>query len=130
MSLDASAEQVAQTLKKALSEGALRRIPRHPEHRDIVLAIVCFSMRRRYPYSEVEINEYLKETLTGMNSSVDHVTCRRYLVDFGFVKRDRAGTRYYLYYPKVRSTLAEDAVADISGLIERALSSSRRHRRG
>jgi len=108
----------------------MTRIPRNPEHRDIVLAIVCLGMRRRYAYSEVEFNDYLKEALVRLNAVVDHVTCRRYLVDTGFVKRDRAGTRYYLYYPKVRSTLAEDTVADIGELIEEALSSPRRHRRG
>jgi hypothetical protein len=130
MSLDASAEHVAQALKRALPEGALTRIPRHPERRDIVLAIVCLHMRRRYPYTEAEINDYLKNALVRLNAVVDHVTCRRYLVDLGFVKRDRAGTRYYLYYPKVRSTLAEDAIAGISELVQEALSSPRRHRRG
>ena len=36
---------------------------------------------------------------------VDHVTARRYLVDLGFLKRDAAGTRYYLNYLKQQEVL-------------------------
>jgi len=117
----ASAEVVLAALKKCLPEGRLPRVPRNPEHRDIVLAALCLDMRRRYPYSEIEFNDYLKGALAGLNARVDHVTCRRYLVDFGFVKRDRAGTRYFLYLPKVRATLCGEAMASIDALLEEAI---------
>ncbi len=87
----ASREAVAVALKKALPEARLMRIPRHPERREIVLAILCLRMRRRYPYAEAELNGYLQGALAELHASVDHVTCRRYMVDLGFVKRDRAG---------------------------------------
>ncbi|TDJ35255.1 MAG: DUF2087 domain-containing protein [Gammaproteobacteria bacterium] len=97
----ASTEAVSAVLRKVLPEGRLNRIPRHPEHRNIVLAIFCLGLHRRYQYTETELNEFLKEQLDHMCSTVDHVTCRRYLVDLGFVKRDRAGKRYFLNFPRV-----------------------------
>ena len=106
----ASTADVEWVMRKVTAAGRLQRIPRNPQHRRIVLALVCLAMRRRYPYTEVEINDYLKSVLGGIDALVDHVTCRRYLVDTGFVKRDRAGARYLLNYPQVTSTLSEGAV--------------------
>ena len=130
MTSRASAEAVASVLRKALPEAKLNRIPRHPERRDIVLAILCLGMQRRYPYSEIEFNEYLESALAELHASVDHVTCRRYMVDLGFVKRDRAGTRYFLNYAKVESTLSDDAMASANELVEKALAFHMRLSRG
>ena len=130
MSSRASVEVVSRVLGKVLVEGRLNRIPRHPEHRDIVLAILCLGMRRRYPYAETEFNKYLEGALIELRARVDHVTCRRYLVDFGFVKRDRAGTRYYLNGPKLESSLSNEAIASARDLIRKALADRRKSSRG
>jgi len=66
----------------------------------------------------MEFNELLEGELAKMHARVDHVTCRRYMVDFGFVKRDRAGTRYFLNYPKVESTLSDEAIASAAELLK------------
>jgi hypothetical protein len=120
MKIDAAA--ASGILRKACITGGLRRIPRHPEHRDLVLAVLCASMVRRCPYREIEINEYLKARLAAIRATVDHVTCRRYLVDLGFVKRDRAGLRYFLNYPKLAETLTPEALASADQLLGQALS--------
>lgn len=99
-----------------LVQAQFNRIPRHPVHRDILLATLALAMRRRYPYSELELNDYLQEELSALQSQVDHVTCRRYLVDLGFIKRDRAGKRYFLYYPKIETALADEAIAEVRQL--------------
>lgn len=122
----ASTEAVSVVLRKVLPEGRLNRIPRHPEHRNIVLAIFCLGLHRRYPYTEIELNELLKEQLDHMCSTVDHVTCRRYLVDLGFVKRDRAGKRYFLNFPRVESTISSAAMASAPDLVKDALYAGRR----
>jgi len=129
MSNRASVQTVAEALKKSLPEAQLIRIPRHPERRNIVLAILCLGLQRRYPYKENEFNDYLKSALAEFNSRVDHVTCRRYMVDLGFVKRDRAGIRYFLNFPKVESTLSEEAMASARDLVEQALAHRRRRSR-
>jgi len=113
----ASSAEVTAVLKKVLVTGALRRIPKHPVHRDIVLALLCLDMERRYPYKELELNRYLTSTLQTLNAVVDHVTCRRYLVDLGFVRRDRAGTRYFVNPLKVESTLSPGAGNDAKTLL-------------
>jgi hypothetical protein len=118
-------EVVLEALRKALPESKLHRIPRHPERRDILLAIFCLRMRRRYPYTESELNALLKDAITDVNGDVDHVTWRRFLVDLGFVKRDRAGTRYFLNFLKIESTLSAASMASAETLILQALSSAR-----
>ena len=98
-------------LRKVLITGRLQRMPRNPRHRSVLLATLCLPLRRRYPYSEPEVNAYLKQALAGLPSAVDHVTFRRYLVDLGFLRRDRAGRRYLLDYRRVAATLSADAIA-------------------
>lgn len=109
----ASREEVEEILKRLLITGRLRRIPRNPRHREIVLAVLCVDLERRRPYSELELNSYLKDRLALMRAAVDHVTCRRYLVDLGFIKRDRAGARYLLNYPRLEAALSRQAIADV-----------------
>jgi hypothetical protein len=125
MTNPAAPNRVAEILARCLPEARLNRVPRHPDHRDVVLAILCLDLRRRYPYSEREINEALGDALDGLNARVDHVTCRRYLVDLGFVRRDRAGHRYLVNYPKVEATLSEEAMAAAPELIRNALTARR-----
>lgn len=108
-----------------LVTGGLPRIPRKPEQRDVVLALLCLHMRRRHPYTELELNEYLKEALKTVNAGVDHVTGRRYLVDFGFVKRDRGGARYLLNPQRLAAVLSAD-VMDSAGMLLRTALESRR----
>jgi len=130
MSNPATAEIVSKVLLKALATGRLNRIPRHPDHRDIILAILCLGMRRRVAYTEFEFNEFLTSELAKLRARVDHVTCRRYMVDCGFVKRDRAGKRYFLNFPKLESALSEEASASIGELIENAFPKPRRSSSG
>ena len=105
----ASPEEVMGALKKILATGRLQRIPKKTRPRDIMLATLCLSMQRRHPYTERELNEVLKTQLQSMHALVDHATCRRYLVDLGFLKRDRAGIRYFLNYPRIESALSSEA---------------------
>jgi hypothetical protein len=51
------------------------------------------------------------------------VACRRFLVDLGLVKRDRAGLRYFLNYPKLADTLAPEVLASADQLLGQAVSS-------
>jgi hypothetical protein len=117
----ASSAEVADALTRAFATGGLRRIPKNTGRRDIMLAILCLNLRRRQAYSELEINQHLKEVLRTMNAQVDHVTCRRYLVELGFVRRDRAGARYILNHPRLEATLSPDAASSAEALLHGAL---------
>jgi hypothetical protein len=100
-------------------------MPRNPEHRNIVLAVLCGGLLRRRAYAEAELNDYLEAQLGTMNADVDRVTCRRLLVDVGFLKRDRAGTRYFLNHQQIRATLAQDTAVTSGELVRRALARRR-----
>lgn len=96
---------------RALITGGLHRIPRKQADRLVVLAVSVQALRRRIPYTEPELNEELAHWLQSVHAAVDHVTLRRYLVDLGFLKRDRAGNRYFLNFLKVKEVLTEPAMA-------------------
>lgn len=115
-------------LKRVFPEGCLNRIPKNPEHRNIILAILSIPLMRRYPYSEPELNELLNKSLRGMNARVDHVTARRYLVDLGFLKRDAAGSRYYLNYLKQQEVLPETFFKTAQALLTQSISNAPRAR--
>lgn len=102
-------------MRKFTRARRLQRMPKGSQDRRIVLALVGLGMRRRHPYTEAELNAYLKDLLCVRDAEVDHVTCRRYLVDTGFVRRDRAGARYLLNYPRILSTLSEEAMRTFAG---------------
>ncbi len=125
MPTQASTEVVSDVLSRTLRDGGLRRIPRNPHNRGIILGVLSLGMRRRYPYSEVELNEHLKHELSKLQASVDHVTCRRYLVDFDFIKRDRAGQRYFVNFATVESVLTDEAIALAEDLVQRTLTTAK-----
>ncbi len=122
----ANIDQVHAVLKKVLASGALLRVPKNPHHQLLVMALISLNLQRRYPYNEVELKDVLTRALAMFPAEVDHVTCRRYLVDLGFMKRDRAGTRYYLNFPKLEAALdAEISPENLSHLIANARGSRR-----
>ncbi len=109
MSDPSNSDALRDFLDRTLKGGSLARIPKHPTQRDHLLATLSTALHRRYPYGERELGEVLIETLESLRSTVDHVTARRYLVDCGFLKRDRAGNRYYLNFERLRGVLDADA---------------------
>lgn len=113
----ASLADVESILRRVAVRGILKRIPRKPDHRAVVLGLLCMNLQRRRPYSELELNDCLQERLSLLNAEVDHVTCRRDLIDSGFLKRDRAGSRYLLNYPKLESTLSVEALGSAERLL-------------
>ena len=125
----ATIEELSNALRKSLPDAQLHRIPKHPGRRDLLLAAISTALHRRYPYTEVELNAQLEEQLARINALVDHVTLRRYLVDCGFVRRDAAGTRYYLYYPKLAEVLTQAAAESAQDLLQQALDETRRRPR-
>lgn len=88
--------EVLKVLNRLLSNGPLSQMPRRRGDLEILLALAATQLRRKSPLSEAEVNEALKGWLSSFCSpySVDHVTIRRYLVDFRLVDRNREGSTY------------------------------------
>ena len=69
-------------LKRYGRQGTLTHLPSKHEARMEVLAWVASPIRPGVSYREAEINDLLR------GHGIDHVTLRRYLVDYGFLTRE------------------------------------------
>ncbi len=97
-------------LRNLLRTGALQGLPTHPQALDTLLAVAAGGLARQRPYAEWEVNEILSAWLESAYTKVDHVTLRRRMVDLGFLKRTKDGSRYYLNFGRVRGVLGDGAV--------------------
>ena len=103
--------------RRILRSGRLLGFPRHPRRLDIVLAVAAGGLVRRHPYAEEEVNELLIDWLASVRARIDHVTLRRRMVDCGFLKRTRDGSRYLLNYGRVAGVLGDPAARIDAGAI-------------
>lgn len=111
------AQDAEDLLRKLLRPGRLQGFPSHPDRRDTVLAVAAGALVRRHPYAEEEVNELLIDWLTSVRARIDHVTLRRRMVDCGFLKRTRDGSRYLLNYGRVAGVLGDPAARIDAGAI-------------
>lgn len=70
--------------------GRLKRIPAKRGKLLVVLRWLASRFQATVEYSEAEVNAILQQVHD------DYLTLRRDLVDFGFLKRERDGSRYWL----------------------------------
>lgn len=110
-------ERIETSLRRLLGTGRFESFPKHPDHLDSILAVAAGRLHRRRPYAEWEINEALGEWLLSVRSPVDHVTLRRRMVDLGFLKRTRDGSRYFLNYGRLAGVLGDPAAEIDAGAI-------------
>ncbi len=89
-------EKTKKILRRLFNGGAIRRIPRNRHDAKVFLALAASSFDPQVGYSEPEVNEHLLDWMESITcpDSIDHVTVRRYLVDFSFLLRDSKGTLY------------------------------------
>ena len=105
----ASSDEVAACLDM-LARQRFSNLPRKARTRTLVLACIALLMARYKTYSESELNDLLRSWLSTSGLTIDHVACRRHLVEHGFVRRDRAGLRYIADYAGIESLLDSDAL--------------------
>lgn len=103
--------EVLQTLRRLLSNGLLTNVPRRRRDLEILLALAASQLRGKGPLTEAEVNRVLKAWLGSFASPYvfDHVTVRRFLVDFGLVHRSRAGSTYRIVEETVDAIVARPA---------------------
>ncbi|SDC54358.1 hypothetical protein SAMN02799630_00053 [Paenibacillus sp. UNCCL117] len=71
-------------------DGLLKTFPSKQKNKLIVLREIAARFRPGRTYSEPEVNEILKQ------AHDDYVTLRRYLIEYGFLKRQPDGSEYWL----------------------------------
>jgi len=70
--------------------GPLKEVSMREKSRIVVLEQLASRFQKDKIYSEKEVNEILKE------ASPDHVTLRRYLIEYGFMDRKHDGSQYWI----------------------------------
>ncbi|WP_159887916.1 DUF2087 domain-containing protein [Paenibacillus puerhi] len=86
-------EEQEKVLKKYFpegKEGLLKAFPSRQKHKLIVLRAIAARFERDRKYHEKEVNEVLSAVHD------DHVTLRRYLIEYGFMDRKPDGSEYWL----------------------------------
>ncbi len=79
------------TLQTAFADnGQLRVFPRKEKKKIIVLTEICKNFRKNQRYTEKEVDRILKRIFD------DHVTIRRYLIEYGFLDRNTDGSKYWV----------------------------------
>jgi hypothetical protein len=77
-------------LKNHLLDGRIHTFPRKEKKKIIVLQYIAEKFVLGMMYSEKEVNEILKDLVD------DHVSVRRYLIEYGFLDRKEDGSAYWL----------------------------------
>lgn len=70
-------------------DGYIKQMPKKRELRILILQSICKELPLQEIYTETEINNFLKTRCD------DFVEIRRYLIDYGILKRNRDGSAYY-----------------------------------
>lgn len=71
-------------------DGPLLKFPKKEKRKVVVLTHIAGRFERNRHYSEKEVNAILESVYD------DYVTVRRYLIEYGFLDRDRDGSRYWV----------------------------------
>jgi hypothetical protein len=103
-------DEVVAALSRMLSGGPLERMPKRRSDTEMLLALAAAGLGPGL-HTEQQINEYLTPWLAEFASpiGVDHVTFRRYMVDFNYVGRVASGRTYAVIRSKVDATLDAEA---------------------
>lgn len=84
-------EEDQKVLRDTTCNGKLTRLPKGPKKTEVVLRWLATFFEAERLYSEQEVNEVLKDKY-----AEDYVSLRRDLVDFGYLRRERGGGKYWL----------------------------------
>lgn len=71
-------------------DGKLKNMPRKEKRKIMILQHLIGFFDPELSYSEKEVNERLSHIFD------DHVTLRRYLIQYGFMERNRDGSGYWV----------------------------------
>jgi hypothetical protein len=106
-------EFVERVLKLGADRGP-RGFPRATRDREILMKSVTLGLDEKRRYAEREVNAHLKRWQREIAPAldVDHVTLRRWLVDYGHLERTRDGKEYRVGFP-ARSVAFDVEIYDV-----------------
>ena len=94
-------EEFIERVVKLGADRGPRGFPRAKRDREILMKSIALDLDEKATYSERDVNEQLKRWLREIAPAieVDHVTLRRWLVDYGHLERTRDGKQYRVGFP-------------------------------
>jgi hypothetical protein len=109
-----SLEEFVERVVKLGADRGPRGFPRARRDREILMKSITLELDEKRTYTEREVNEHLKcwqrEIAPALAS--DHVTLRRWLVDYGHLERTRDGKEYRVGFP-ARSVVFDVEIYDV-----------------
>jgi len=117
--------------EKMFSAGRLSRMPKGRADTLLFLAVAASVLDPRKSYSEAELNDELETWMSDFVDArrFDHVTVRRYLVDFRLLLRDAPGSRYNTNQTMIHHTIEPEVRSIQPGLIYHSVERAREQRR-
>ena len=103
---------VINILRRMFNGGVMHRLPKKQQDAHAIRALSLVDLDPDKFYDEFEINKYLSAWLDiiGADDGLsDHVTLRRSLVDFGFLRRASDGAVYRVVPEMIDEYLSADA---------------------
>ena len=93
-----TAEQFGKRLVQLCIGSGMSGLPRRYQDQQLLLKSVVLTLNRRLPYTEKQIDLALEDWLTDIAPSIyiDRVNLRRWLVDEGYLERERDGSHYWV----------------------------------
>lgn len=106
-----SQPEAEKILYRIFRAGELRHLPKSRRDTELLVALAAAYLDPRSTYSESEINTEIEEWMAGFTNSVtlDHVTFRRYMVDYHLVRRDANGENYRTNQMVLNSFISPEA---------------------
>ena len=109
-----SLEEFVERVLRLGADRGPRGFPRAARDREILMKSITLGLDEKRSYSEREVNEHLRrwkrEVAPALES--DHVTLRRWLVDYGHLERTRDGRQYRAGFPP-RSVAFDVEIYDV-----------------
>jgi|GEM_PF-1893220 len=113
--------QVEKVFRRILKGGPMRRLPKSKADLHVFLALAASALDPRLEYSEMGLNECITDWMAVFTDPIvmDHVTIRRYLVDYSYVHRDAPGTTYRTNQTMINTVIEPEARSVLPlGLLE------------
>lgn len=117
--------------RKLFRAGPMVRLPKQKRDMEVFLALAASVLDPRMDYDEPTLNLQLAEWMAGFSNPdrFDHVTVRRYLVDYALLLRDDAGASYRTNQTVISSFLTAEARSVQPQLLFEAAEADRQRRR-
>jgi hypothetical protein len=125
-------EEFVERLCRLGADRGPRQFPRRTRDRQILMKSILMLMDSRSIYTEPEINELLQGWNRDVTPAIqtDHVTVRRWLVEYGHLERTADGASYRVGFPaKALAFELEVDDVDVRATIAAYLDEAGRRRR-